>query len=583
MSSVEMYILSQKGNNIYHGGVKMTAKWKQKDKNPLLQRRALIHYFAKVFNLDPLTVQLLFERKMDTEERISAFLFPSIHQFHSPFLFNDMKKGVKRIIEALKQKEQMIIFGDYDVDGMSSTALLGQALRFFGGNVELYVPLREEGYGLSASFVKKINEKYGRALIITVDNGSSSMEAANYAKACGIDLIITDHHEVLGEHPPCVAFINPKRKDNVYPFSGLSGAGVALKVVQALFEACNRPWSVHMWDYLELACLGTVADMMPLSGENRAMVSFGVQKLNNQPSLFFKELMRLLYLPEITSSDISFRLAPVLNSSGRIHDPNFVVRLLTSPLLHEGELESLLHIDKVRKNLTETQFQKIEKQIMQEGLYRHPIIVVHGEYEEGIMGILAARITNKWQKPSIVISQSGKASCRGGANPNFSMIQTIESSRSFLNAYGGHKQAAGFSIDPNQIEPFRAFLLEQTISNKPVESIRWYDSIIQMDKFPTYLWDELSLLEPFGMGNEKPIFFSPNTKIESVQYFGAQKQYFKCQTGIYEALSFQKADAMRSFEERQFVDFLYTMGSNQQFLVEDISIDETRNAFLNAM
>lgn len=583
MSRMELYILSQKGNNKTNGGGFMTTNWKQKEKKALLHQQNLVHYYAKTFNLEPFIVQLLFERTNLSEEQLSSFLFPSAHQLHSPFLLNDMKKAVKRIIEAIKRKEPIVVFGDYDVDGMTSCALLGKALRYFGAKVEMVLPLRSEGYGLSVSFIEKVKHTIKPSLIITVDNGSSSGEAVRLAQSYGIDVIVTDHHEVLGEHPPAVAFINPKRTDSFYPFDGLSGAGVAFKLVQALFEACNQSWLFHMWDYLELACLGTVADMMVLTGENRVIASLGIQKMNNQPSLFFNELKKQLYLSEITSSDISFRIAPVLNSSGRIDNPNEVVRLLSATNLHQHEIQSLFAIDKIRKQKTESQFQQIQQQIEAEGLAHQPIIVVHGEYEEGIMGILAAKITNCYHKPAIVISSEGKASCRGGANPHFSMIQTIEKAQDFLLGYGGHQQAAGFSIEPKHVPDFRQFVQTQTLHIPPYQHTLWYDAILPMQTFPRSLWDELSLLEPFGMGNPKPVFFSPNTRIESVHYFGVQKQYFKCRVGSYETLSFQKADAMRDFEARQYVDFLYTMGNNHQFLIEDVSIEETRNHFLHAI
>lgn len=231
-----------------------------------------------------------------------------------------MKKSDYRIIKAIQNKEKILIFGDYDVDGMTAAALLNTGLRFFGSNVTTQLRLRSEGYGLSATCIEKLPTDV--SLIITVDNGSSAHSAMQAAKRRGIDVIVTDHHEVLGEHPTCHAFVNPKRKDSTYPYTDLCGAEVAFKVVQALHELAKLDWHKYMWDYIEFAAIATIADLMPLTGENRVITWLGLQKTNRSPHPILQKLFSLLRISKIDSTTIGFEIAFLFNACGRIDDPN---------------------------------------------------------------------------------------------------------------------------------------------------------------------------------------------------------------------------------------------------------------------
>lgn len=254
--------------------------------------RVAIRYLARRFNLESVLILKLYQQGIVTEKTIADFLYPSSTHLHDPFLLPDMKKSVYRIIKAIQNKEKILIFRDYDVDGMTAAALLNTGLRFFGSNVTTQLPLRSEGYGLSATCIEKLPTDV--SLIITVDNGSSAHPAMQAAKRRGIDVIVTDHHEVLGEHPTCHAFVNPKRKDSTYPYTDLCGAGVAFKVVQALHELAKLDWHKYMWDYIEFAAIGTIADLMPLTGENRVITWLGLQKTNRCPHPILQKLFSLI-------------------------------------------------------------------------------------------------------------------------------------------------------------------------------------------------------------------------------------------------------------------------------------------------
>lgn len=369
-----------------------------------------IHFFSQQFLIDPILMHWLFHQGFDNEDKLNDLFFPSINQFHDPFLLNDMKKAVYRIVKAIRKKEKIMVFGDYDGDGITATAILVKALTYFEADVSFRLPLRSEGYGITTNAVQEIAAK-NISLIVTVDNGSSAHEAMKEARKRGIDVIVTDHHDILQEHPDCYAFINPKRFDNTYPFNDLCGAGVALKVVESLFNLSNRPWYKYAGPYLELATIGTIADLVSLRNENRVICHFGLKQLNLNPQPVLKKLFQLLKISHVDSSTIGFQIAPILNAIGRIDDPNLAVSLLLNPHTSMKDLKTLVEFNKQRKNLTNVQYQLVEKEIANNQLNKQNVIVVCGDFNKGIIGILASRISEKFKKPSIVISSCGTGSC----------------------------------------------------------------------------------------------------------------------------------------------------------------------------
>lgn len=534
--------------------------------------KALITYMARQFDIEPVLMHHLFIHGINNFEKVSRFLFPSIDDFHDPFLMNDMKKAIIRIIKALIQKEKILIYGDYDVDGMTATAILYKALKKFKADVQYRLPLRSEGYGLSPKAMEKVPED--TTLIITVDNGSSAHLAMEVAKRRGMDVIVTDHHEVLGPHPDCYAFINPKRHDNTYPFPHLAGAGVALKVVQALFMAGKIPWDKHVYEFIEFATLGTIADLMPLKGENRIICKLGLQKMNYTPTPVLKKLFEMLRIKYVDSSTISFQIGPIFNSSGRIGDPNQAVDILVNPLCAKADLYSLITLNKKRQQMTKEQFQRIEEQIIQNQWYKQNVIVVCDDFHSGIIGLIAAKIANKFKKPAIVISLTGAGSARSVNSTDFSIINVIKKCSHFLTKYGGHRAAAGFSmpLDFDHIHAFKEAIQLAALEEPPLHPKLKYISTIPLHQFPMHIFDDLSVLEPFGMSFPKPLFYCSPLAIKQFQVFGKNNEHLKLTTNDKEAIAFFKGAMANKLQQQSLAEFLYTphCPMKKDFLIHDL-------------
>lgn len=273
---------------------------------------------------------------------------------HDPFLMKEMKLAVTRTLQAIQRSERIHIFGDYDCDGITASSILYLALKGLGADVTTQLPLRSEGYGLSVNAVRQLPENV--SLIITVDNGSSAHDALQVAKEKGIDVIVTDHHEVLNDHPDCLAFLNPKRKDNTYPFPKLCGAGVALKLVQAIYITLNRDWIRETQPFLDIVTLGTIADMMPLKDENRIFCYHGLRKLQHYPRKAFQLLLNTLNTKNVDSSTIGFSIGPIFNACGCIGDPNLAASILQSTEPTSQHIKELISLNEKRKTITMEQF-----------------------------------------------------------------------------------------------------------------------------------------------------------------------------------------------------------------------------------
>jgi single-stranded-DNA-specific exonuclease len=544
----------------------------------------LIFYLARMFNVEPLIIRLLLYKNIKTEEDIQKFLFPSSEQFHDPFLLNDMEISVERILKAIANHETILVFGDYDTDGVTSTTLLYKALCFFGADVYYYVPLREEGYGISAESVLRLKYKHNPRLIVTVDNGSSAHDAIEQAASFGIDVIVTDHHDILKGHPTAAySFINPKRTDSTYPFNDLCGAGVALKLVHALFIKKNIPFEKYMWDYIELASIGTIGDMVKLIDENRAIASLGIRKLSINPSLFFKELFKKIKLQRhtITGTSIAFQIVPILNSCGRIYDANYAISLLIKKEVESNEIDYLVELNQKRKEMTIEQFLIAERDVLKSNSSLSNIILSCDDYHSGLIGLISSRLSEKFSKPSVVINYQGKGSCRSGPNPDFSIIRAISQCGHLLKTYGGHKGAAGLSIDLENIDAFQTSLQEAVSSEKTEQTVMYYDLELPIMEFPTSLLEDLKLLEPCGMGNEKPIFYSPYTTFSSILSFGKQNEHLKFLSDEIELLSFSKGELLSDLKYHDHFHLIYTPDFDKggRFIAQDIILN--KKDFLN--
>ncbi|WP_044784536.1 single-stranded-DNA-specific exonuclease RecJ [Bacillus thuringiensis] len=549
--------------------------WKQLsipfEQHPFQKR---ILYLSRQVNLDPLLGYHLFLQGMTTEEQFSSFLYPSVSQFHNPFLLNDMKQAVQRILTAIHQKENIYIFGDYDCDGITSSTILKQALEKLGGHVQTRLPLREEGYGLSPLAVDTVPEN--TSLLITVDNGSSSHSAIQRAKKKGIDVIVTDHREVLRDHPDCLAFVNPKRKDNTYPYPNLCGAGVALKLIQALFITLKRDWIKETWNYIEYAAIGTIADVMPLTGENRVICWYGLHKMRTCPNPLIKSLREHLQLKYIDSTSIGFLIGPMLNSCGRISDPNIGSVILQKLEPTKEDIELLIHLNNKRKQVTSEQFQLAVKIIHQQLLEHDHLLVVQGDFHKGIIGIIAAKLSNHYKKPTIVLTQDGVGSARSGNGSKFSIIQAIQFGGKLLKKYGGHEAAAGLSIVPTQknIQQFRSHMQEAAKQQTNVKPVSYFISEFPIYNFPDYVFDDLIALEPFGNGHPKPTFRSQSVFSCGHSYFGKNKEHIQFFFSKKRAYAYSHAYLFQNWNRKNRMDVLYTPNSYEKhdFLIKGIQL-----------
>lgn len=549
--------------------------WKQLDvpfeSHPFHGR---ILYLSRQVNLNPLLGYHLFLQGMTTEEQFSSFLYPSVSQFHNPFLLNDMKQAVQRILRAIHQNETIYIFGDYDCDGITSSTILKQALEKLGGHVQTRLPLREEGYGLSPFAVDAIPEHV--SLLITVDNGSSSHSAMQRSKERGLDVIVTDHHEVLGKHPDCLAFINPKRKDNTYPFEHLCGAGVALKLIQALFITLKKNWVKETWSYIEYAAIGTIADVMPLTGENRVICWYGLQKMRTTPNPLIGLFREQLQLKYIDSTSIGFLIGPMLNSCGRISDPNIGASILQKNEPTKEDVQLLINLNNKRKQVTHEQFQLATLIIQQQSLEQDHLLVVQGEFHKGIIGILAAKLANHYIKPTIVLTQDGVGSARSGNGSKFSIVQAIQSCSEQLKKYGGHAAAAGLSIDPKEqnIQQFRKQIQKVAAQQTNSKPVSYFISEFPIYHFPNHLFDDLMALEPFGNGHPKPAFRSQNTFSCGYSCFGKNKEHIQFCFSKKRAFAYSHSHLFQNWNRNNRMDVLYTPHSyeKQDFLIKGIQL-----------
>ncbi len=552
-------------------------KWIPFD-TPLEQhpKYGMIMYLSRSFWIDPILGHYLFAHGFDSEEKLSKFFYPDIiNDLHNPFLLNDMKKAIIRIVKAIKQKEKILIFGDYDVDGITSTTILFTALKRFKGNVSFRLPLRSEGYGLSAEAIKQVEPN--TSLIITVDNGSSAHEALKVAKEKGIDVIVTDHHEILGEFPNCYAFINPKRHDSTYPFSELAGAGVAFKVVQALYQVAKRKFDRHFASYLELATLGTIADMMPIKDENRTICKEGLHIMNISPHPVFKKIFGKNYVKNVDSSTVGFTLGPIFNSCGRIDDPNIAVQILTTDSISDNDVDYIINLNKNRKELTNTQFLMADNQIKAQELHKDKVIVVFDEFHNGIIGIIASKITEKYKKPAIVVSHTGTGSARSVNGTDFSIVNAIDSCSEQLIKYGGHQAAAGLSITPemDKIEMFRHSIQMNTQNLVLAEPVQRYIGEMHINHFSTDLFDDINCIEPYGINLPKPVFYCPSHSNSNCEVFGKSNNHLKLFYGKKHAISFFKGSLSNHINQRKPFNFLYTTHCRKKrnFIIQDIRLE----------
>ena len=480
---------------------------------------------ARELGVSPTTARLLCIRDLADPALAKQFLSPALTDLHDPFLLADMYAAVERILGAIARKERIAIHGDYDVDGVTSTVILRRALELLGADVVHFIPERlRDGYGLQPAAVERLHAD-GARLIISVDCGIRAAEAADHARALGVDLIITDHHEPDTALPRAVAVINPKRHDCRYPDKNLAGVGVALKVVQALCTKTDRlSW---LPAFVKVAAIGTLADVVPLVGENRILAKLGLAMLSKGPhKVGLRALLEGCGLlgKEIDSYHIGFVLAPRVNAAGRMSTPDIAARLLLASdeamAAEARELAEQLNIENLRRQQEEAEIVAAARHTVETDLEvgARTVIVVAGQgWHRGVIGIVASKLVDHFHRPAIVLSIDGETahgSCR--SIPSFNMLAALESCADLMVKFGGHKQAAGLTLEAARIRELRARVNDFADDRLGPDDLRprlWIDGGLAFKTLDAQVASELTLLAPYGAGNPNPIFRASRVEV----------------------------------------------------------------------
>ncbi|HDP34907.1 MAG TPA: single-stranded-DNA-specific exonuclease RecJ [Candidatus Hydrogenedentes bacterium] len=470
---------------------------------------------ARECGVSPLLAHLLLLRGVTTPSEARVFLNPSISHLSNPFELDGMRAAVDRIIEARQRDESILVFGDYDVDGIAATAILTRGLRRFGiGRVDCDMPDRfAEGYGLTPERVTQAKEE-GHSLVITVDNGISAHEAARRAREIGMDLVVTDHHALDTTLPDAVAVINPKRGAPEHFAANLSGAGVALKLALALNGSPND---------LDIAALGTVSDIVPLLAENRVIVALGLKHIKKHRRLGIEKLAHeaQFTLDEISAHKIGFQLGPRLNAAGRLDTGHTALELLmTDDARHAAALAASLDAANEERRAIERQMYDEAVEILEAFLteQQRSIVLARADWHQGVIGILASRLQNKYCRPVIVFSMGDDGLWRGSARAGagFNMMDALNACGDLLIRYGGHAAAAGMTLAPDKLEIFRECFereaLMQLGDGRLHPPLR-IDALVSFSQLDGAFVKSLELLEPYGQGNPEPLFCSSGVEI----------------------------------------------------------------------
>lgn len=477
-----------------------------------------VKVLKEALQVDDIVATLLLQRGIETYEDAKTFFRPSLNDLHDPFLMQDMDKAVSRIEQALENDENILVFGDYDVDGTTAVALMSSYLKTRTSNVATYIPDRyEEGYGVSFQGIDFADDN-GFTLIIALDCGVKAIDKAAYANEKGIDFIICDHHRPGNQLPNAVAILDPKREDCEYPYKELCGCGVGFKLIQAL--ASKQGQSVEdLVAYLDLVATAIGADIVPITGENRVLAYFGLQVINSNPRPGIKAIIAEVKKEELTITDVVFIVAPRINAAGRMKHGNHAVTLLTETDFNTA-VNYAVEIDtfnterrETDRQITEEALTQIEEQKEQE---RFTTVVYHETWHKGVIGIVASRLTETYYRPTLVFTKSGnKLAASARSVSGFDVYNALEACSEHIEQFGGHKYAAGLTLKEENYEAFKqAFedVVSKTIDTKLLTPEIKVDLSIELSEIDAKLWRIMKQFAPFGPGNMTPVFMSDNLR-----------------------------------------------------------------------
>ncbi len=523
----------------------------------------------------PILKQILFNRGLGNYEEASAFLRALPNFNTDPFQLIGMPAAVDRIHFAIDHNEQIAVYGDYDVDGVTATALLVDVLKGIGANVRHYIPNRfDEGYGLNTDALDSLQAD-GVKLVITVDCGIRSPNEALHARTIGLDLIISDHHHPDGENlPAALVVINPKQHGDPYPDKDLAGVGIAYKIAEALVQKANgRATNIQLIDLLDLVALGTVADLAPLVGENRSLVRKGLKQIREtkRQGLFSLANVSKMQIGKVTAGNIGFMLGPRLNASGRLESALASFELLTTTdVMRAGQLAQQLDMQNYqRQGLTRSTQEQAQQIAMSEDPEAFLLFAAHESFNPGIVGLAASRLTELFYRPAIVASKGAeetRGSCR--SIPEFHITDALDLCRDLLVRHGGHAAAAGFTVRNENLPEFVARLKEiarDQLEGKDLRHVLSADMEIALSQLSFEVLGHLEYLEPTGYGNPDAVFVSRDVKVKSFRAVGSEGKHLKVtfEDGghTFDSIGFRMGELQRTLQPR--VDVIYRIEANE--------------------
>ena len=515
----------------------------------------------------PLVAQLLYNRGISEPSQIEIFLSADKRLEVDPFLLPDMHQAVSRTYQALLSGEEIAIYGDFDADGITATALLVQGLSALGGRVIPYIPHRlHEGYGLKVAALEKLRNQ-GVSLVITVDTGITAFTEIEKAQRMGMDIIITDHHLPLSSLPPAKVVVNPKRSDSIYPFTELAGVGVAFKFLQALIKGSGREELVNR--SLDLVALGTVTDMVPLVGENRYWVKSGLELLNSTQRLGLQEMMRCAGLKpgSLDTESISWTLGPRLNAAGRLDDAatSYQLLLTQNPQEASSLASELEEKNAKRQQLVKELLNKAKEKIIAAGVDLPLLMAGDEDYPPGVMGLVASKLSEEFYRP-VVLFRFGPEVCRGSGRSisEFDLMAALEDCHDLLSKFGGHIRAAGFSLPTKNLAQFQQRLLNLAQDQLAGLDLRPHidiDAEAPLSIFAGRTFEKIQQLAPFGCGNPLPTFLSRHVEVIDQHQIGSQSEHLRLklkQEGIvWDATGFRLGNLVQ--EITTYLDIVYNL------------------------
>jgi single-stranded-DNA-specific exonuclease recJ len=568
----------------------MIYKWTYEE--PTAEETAAATALAREVNIHPALGRLLLKRGIKTATEARRFFRPQLSDLHDPFLMNDMQVAVDRLNQALGRKEHIMVYGDYDVDGCTAVALVYKFLSQFYSNIDFYIPDRyEEGYGISRKGIDFAAEM-GVKLIIVLDCGIKAVEEVAYAREKGIDFIICDHHVPDDELPPAVAILNPKRHDNRYPYTHLSGCGVGFKFMQA-FATSNGIEFNKLSSLLDLCAVSIASDIVPIMGENRILACQGLRCLNTNPSIGLRAIVEVCGLSEreLSMSDIIFKIGPRINASGRMQNGKEAVELLVEKD-YQAALEKAGCINlynEARKDLDKQMTDEAFKQVEQlPGLDDRRSVVIYNEsWHKGVIGIVASRLTEQYYRPAVVLTRSdGVATGSARSVSGFDVYKAVQSCSDLLENFGGHTYAAGLSMKvenvPEFAERFEAYVQEH-IMDTQTEATLAIDAYLDFKDVTFKFYQQLKRFAPFGPQNERPVFCTRRVyDYGTSKVVGRGQEHIKLElvdnksNNVMNGIAFGQSSQARYIKTKRAFDICYAVEENThkrgevQLQIEDI-------------